>query len=100
MTQALVLALPDFSIPFTTNADASRTAIGVVLMQRNQPVAYFSKPFSHKLLHSSTYVRELHAITSVVKKLRQYLLGYPFVMNTNHKSLKEILSQVIQTPKQ
>ncbi|WVY93439.1 hypothetical protein V8G54_032527 [Vigna mungo] len=100
MTRAPVLALPDFSVPFIVDTDASGTAMGAVLMQRNQPIAFFSKPFSPKLLHSSTYVRELHAITSAVKKWRQYLLGYPFVINTDHKSLKEILSQVIQTPEQ
>ncbi|WVZ10734.1 hypothetical protein V8G54_015264 [Vigna mungo] len=100
MTLAPVLALPDFSVPFIVDTDASGTAMGAVLMQRNQPIAFFSKPFSPKLLHSSTYVRELHAITSAVKKWRQYLLGYPFVINTDHKSLKEILSQVIQTPEQ
>lgn len=30
----------------------------------------------------------------------QYLLGYPFVILTDHRSLKEIMSQLIQTPKQ
>lgn len=49
---------------------------------------------------SSTYVRELHAITTAVKKWRQYLLGHPFVIFTDHQSLKELLTQVIQTPEQ
>ena len=54
MTRAPVLALSDFSIPFIVDMDASRTFMGVVLMQRNQLVAFFSKPFSLKLLLSST----------------------------------------------
>ncbi|WVY92590.1 hypothetical protein V8G54_031678 [Vigna mungo] len=77
-----------FSIHFTIDTDMSDTTMGVVLMQRNQPIAFFCKPSSPKLLHSSTYVRELHAIISAVKKWCQYLLGYPFDINIDHKSLK------------
>lgn len=42
----------------------------------------------------------MHAITTVVRKWRQYLLGHSFVILTDHKSLKELMSQIIQTPKQ
>ncbi|MCH82581.1 hypothetical protein A2U01_0003391 [Trifolium medium] len=74
--------------------------MGAVLMQNNHPIAFFSKQFCPRLLRSSTYVRELHAITTAVKKWRQYLLGHPFTIHTDHKSLKELISQVIQTPEQ
>src|ERR1044072_2901142 len=47
---------------------------------------------------ASTYIRELHAITSAVKRWRQYLLGNFFIIQTDHRSLKELLTQVIQTP--
>lgn len=50
-------------------------------MQEGHPVAYF-------------------AITEAVKKLRQYLLGRFFVIRTDHRSLKELFLQVIQTPEQ
>jgi hypothetical protein len=30
----------------------------------------------------------------------QYLLGHPFVIFTDHQSLKELLTQVVQTPEQ
>jgi transposase InsO family protein len=74
--------------------------MGAVLMQNNHPIAFFSKPFCQRLLNSSTYVRELHAITTAVKKWRQYLLGHKFIIFTDHKSLKQLISQVIQTPEQ
>ena len=35
-----------------------------------------------------------------MRKWRQYLLGHPFVILTDHKSLKELMSQVIQTHEQ
>ncbi|GAU50876.1 hypothetical protein TSUD_411060 [Trifolium subterraneum] len=100
MTQAPTLILPNFSKPFTLETDASGLAMGAVLMQDNHPIAFFSKPFCPRLQRSSTYIRELHAITTAIKKWRQYLLGHPFTIYTDHQSLKELLTQVIQTPEQ
>jgi hypothetical protein len=100
MTEAPTLQLPDFHKPFTLETDASGTAMGAVLMQDSHPIAFFSQPFCPRLQRSSTYIRELHAITTAVKKWRQYLLGHPFTIFTDHQSLKELLSQVIQTPEQ
>lgn len=71
MTQALVLSLPDFSIPFTLKTDVSGTAMGVFLTQRGHPLAFFSKAFCPCLELASTYVRELHAITMAIRKWRQ-----------------------------
>lgn len=100
MTLAPMLALPDFSLPFTLETDASGIAMGVVLMQKHHPIAFFSKPFCPRLQRASTYVRELHAITTAVCKWRQYLLGQSFVILMDHKSLKDLMSQVIQTTEQ
>jgi hypothetical protein len=46
----------------------SGVAMGAVLIQDNHPIAFFSKAFNTKLAHSSTYLRELHAITNAVKR--------------------------------
>lgn len=100
MMEAPVLALPDFSLPFTLKTDASGVAIGAVLMQKGHHIPFFNKHFCPRLLRASTYIREMHAITSTVKKWRQYLLGHQFVILMDHKSLKELMSQSIQTPKQ
>lgn len=45
------------------------------------------------------YVQELAAITVAVKKWRRYFLGHHFTILTDHKCLKELMTQVIQTPK-
>ena len=63
-----VLTLPNFQLPFTVETDASGIDMGAVLSQNNHPIAFFSKPFSPKLLRASTYIRELFAITTVIKK--------------------------------
>jgi hypothetical protein len=50
--------------------DASGQAMGAVLLQGDHPIAYFSKIFCPRLSKASTYIRELHAITSAVKRWR------------------------------
>ena len=100
MISAPVLIPPDFTIPFCLETDASGVAVGAVLSQNAHPIAYFSKTLCPRLQRSSTYVRELHAITSAVRKWRRYLLGHPFTIITDHQSLKDLMNQVIQTPEQ
>jgi len=78
MTRALVLALPNFTSPFFVETDAPGSGMGFVLSQHNHLIAYFSKQFCPKLLCSSTYIQELHANTTTVKRWHQYLLGHPF----------------------
>ncbi|WVZ01772.1 hypothetical protein V8G54_022578 [Vigna mungo] len=74
--------------------------MGAVLSQQGHPIAYFSKQFCPKLRHSSTYIRELCAITTAVQKWRQYLLGRHFVIQTDQRSIKELLSQTLLTLEQ
>ncbi|WVZ16035.1 hypothetical protein V8G54_013601 [Vigna mungo] len=100
MTEAPILALPNFDLPFVLEIDASGVVMGAILMQEGHPIAFHSKPFCPKLMRSSTYVHELHAITSTVKKWRQYLLEHSFTILTDQRSLKELMSQIIQTPEQ
>ncbi|CAM8994324.1 unnamed protein product [Rhodiola kirilowii] len=95
-----VLALPDFTHPFTIQTDASGSGIGAVLLQHSRPLAYFSKKFTPTMQRSSTYNRELCALVAAVHKWRQYLLGGRFVIETDHQPLRTILTQTIHTPEQ
>lgn len=83
MTEAPVLALLNFDEDFILETDASGLGMGTVLCQRGNPICYFSKKFYPKMLQASTYVRELYAITSAMKKWRTYLLGCKFIIYTN-----------------
>jgi len=100
LTAAPVLALPDFSAPFVVETDASGAGMGAMLMQKGHPLAYFSKQFYPQLLNSSTYVRELAAIAAAVRKWRHYLLGHHFIILTDHRSLRELMNQMIQMSEQ
>lgn len=100
MTQIPVLTTPDFSIPFTLEKNAPSSAMDVILLQNTHPIAYYSKVLCPRLQRAFTYFCELHIITVSVCKWRHYLLGNSFTILTNYKSLKDIMLQVIQTPKQ
>lgn len=95
-----ILRLPDFSQIFVLETDASQVGIGAVLMQEDRPIAYFSKKFDSHMQKASTYTRELYVVTESIMKFRQYLMGREFKICTDHRRLKELLTQVIQTPEQ
>ena len=69
-------------------------------MQHNRPIAFHSKALKGKHLHLSTYETELLALATAVRKWRPYLVGKPFVLRTDHQSLKFLLEQRIATPAQ
>nr|XP_023879731.1 uncharacterized protein LOC111992135 [Quercus suber] len=100
VVQPPVLALPDFSKSFIIECDASGYGLGAVLMQEQRPIAYHSQALKGKHLHLSAYETELLALATAVKKWRPYLLGRPFIVRTDHQSLKFLLEQRIATPAQ
>lgn len=67
-------------------------------MQEHRPIAYYSQALKGKHLHLSDYETKLLALAIAVKKWRSYLLGRPFIVRTNHQSLKLLLEQRIATP--
>lgn len=95
MTEAPVLRLPDLTLEFVIERDASNVEIGAVLMQAEHPISYFSKKLGPCLQAASTYTKELNAIVEAVHKWREYLLGRCFVIRTDHKNIKELLQQVL-----
>jgi hypothetical protein len=93
MTSAPVLTLPDFTLPFTLEIDASGSGVGAVLMQQGRPLAYFSQALGSKAAAQSTYHKESLAILLALKKWRHYFLGGSLIIKTDQKSLKYMMFQ-------
>jgi hypothetical protein len=100
MSTPPVLVLPNFDLPFEVECDAAGRGIGAVLMQKRQPIAYFSKALSDGNLTKSVYEKELMALVLSIQHWRHYLLGKEFIVYTDHKSLKHFLQQRITSPDQ
>ena len=93
-----VLAIPNFSTPFMVRMDASDYAIGGALLQEDdegeqQVVAYGGRKLTDEELNYDVRERELLAILYATRIWRPYLLDGKFIVETDHQSLQELLTQ-------
>ena len=95
-TSASILRHPDASLPYILEVDASETAVGAVLSQRQgpkallHPVAYFSRTLSEAERNYDVGDRELLAIKAALEEWRYLLEGaaHPILIYTDHKNLE------------
>ena len=92
-----LLSFPDFSRPFIVDTDASDVGIGSVLSQIQEDgaehvIAYASRVLTKAERQYSVTRRELPAVIYSFDHFRQYLLGQPFLLRSDHGSLKWLQS--------
>ena len=91
---APVIKMPDTTKPFFVMTDASLTASGGILMQKDSngdfhPCTYHSATFSPAEQNYDIYDRELLAVIQALKEWRHYLTGmeHSVTVITDHKNL-------------
>ncbi|GBM47557.1 Retrovirus-related Pol polyprotein from transposon 17.6 [Araneus ventricosus] len=92
LTEIPVLHAPDYNREFIVQTDASDLGIGVVMSQRNDkgeehPVLFLSKKNTDAQRKYGTTEKECAAIIYAITKLRYYLDGQQFTIETDHNPL-------------
>ena len=97
LVTAPVLQYPDYSGSFIVDTDASNVSIGAVLSNEingvDRPLVFSSRVLSRTEMMYSTTKREALAVIQALKWYRPYLLGVPFVLRTDHASLRWMFRQ-------
>nr|XP_055054004.1 uncharacterized protein LOC129439426 [Misgurnus anguillicaudatus] len=96
LCNAPVLAAPDLRLTFILDTDASNVGLGAVLSQEGEKgervIAYYSRAFNRAERNYCVTRRELLAVVDAVTHFRHHLCGLPFVVRTDHASLRWLLS--------
>ena len=94
LTRDLILNLPDDTLPFKLQTDASVEGIGAVLLQStldgDRPLAYMSKKLTKTQTRWPTIEQEGYAIVQAVEKWDKYLRGREFTLETDHEPLMSL----------
>nr|GEX99136.1 DNA-directed DNA polymerase [Tanacetum cinerariifolium] len=103
LTEASILVVPDWNLPFELMCDASDFAIGAVLGQRKTkhflPIHYASKTMTEAQIHYTTTETEMLAVVFAFEKFRPYLVLSKSIVYTNHSALKYLLSKQDAKPR-
>ena len=94
LTEAPILAYPDFTKDFILDTDASGNSIGAVLSQKidgkERVVCFGSRTLSKTERRYSVTRREMLSVVYFMKRFRHYLLGRKFLVRTDHSALKSL----------
>nr|GEX63660.1 reverse transcriptase domain-containing protein [Tanacetum cinerariifolium] len=103
LTEASILVVPDWNLPFELMCDAGDFSIGAVLGQHKtkhfQPIHYDSKTMTEAQIHYTTTEKEMLAVVYAFEKFRPYLILSKSIMYTDHSGLKYLLNKQDAKPR-
>nr|GEU54521.1 reverse transcriptase domain-containing protein [Tanacetum cinerariifolium] len=98
LTEASILVVPDWNLPFELMCDASDFAIGAVLGQRKtkhfQPIHYASKTMTEAQIHYTTTEKEMLSVVYAFENFRPYLVLSKSIVYTDHSAFKYLLNHL------
>ena len=96
LTEAPILAYPDFTPRFDLYVDASDEGIGMVLGQRQEGkervIAYAGRSLNPAERNYSVTEREGLAVVEGIRHFQSYLYGRQFTIYTDHNALKWLMT--------
>nr|GEV35635.1 retrovirus-related Pol polyprotein from transposon 17.6 [Tanacetum cinerariifolium] len=103
LTEAPILVVPDWNLPFELMCDASDFAIDAVLGQQKtkhfQPIHYASKTMTEAQIHYTTTKKEMLAVVYAFEKFRPFLVLSKSIVHTGHSALKHLLNKQDAKPR-
>lgn len=94
VTGAGVLALYEPARPVVLSVDASRDALGAVLLQAGRPVEYASRTLTDAQKRYAQVEKEMLAIVFACERFHQYVYGQKgVVVESDHKPLESIFKK-------
>jgi hypothetical protein len=87
LAKQMVLAYPDFAIPFEIYTDASNKQIGSVIQQNGRPLAFYSRKLTNAQTRYTVIKLELLAIVETLQEYCTILLGHIIKIYMDHKNL-------------
>ena len=98
ISEALVLASPDYTKEFLIFSFASEHTIAVVLLQKNEksfewPIAFFSKSLKDVELKYDILEKHAYAMVKSLKAFRTYVFHSKIIAYVPSSSVKDILVQ-------
>lgn len=90
--ESIVLKHPNFDKIFYMNCDASNISVGAELYQEDEAHNHLVISFASRTLNKAeqgynTTEKELLSVVFACCKFRTYILGYPIVVRSDHKSI-------------
>lgn len=96
LTEAPILAYPDFTLPFDLYVDASVEGIGMVLGQRQEGkervIDYAGRSLNPAKRNYSVTEHKGLAVVDGIKRFQSYLYGRHFTIYTDHNALKWLMT--------
>lgn len=95
-----MLVLPDLSKPFEVHCDACGDYLSADLLQEGHTISDESHHFYSKEKMLGIDEKKLLAVMHALDSWKHYLLGTPFIIRTDHQSIKYFMMQTKFSKKQ